>query len=194
MNQERSQLECGVAFERERLLAISSLLKPGTLEIETQVCGRSMGSVLPDGSQIRIRLGCRGNFVPGQVVTYVSQDRLVVHRVVQEADSRERHYVITRGDASLCCDAPVPSECVVGIVTELCKDGSWRPVESAGSRGRSSALIASAFTGIVLVLLGLHPRLSCWAAKRIVNFHRVVIRLTRLFGRVVSDVSSSQRP
>lgn len=189
MNQDRSQLECGVVFEQERLLAISSLLKNGTFEIETQVRGRSMGSILPDGSQVRIRLGSKGNSLPGQVVTYVTKDRLVVHRVVQEVDSHERHYVITRGDASLCCDAPVPSECVVGVVTEFCKDGSWRPIASPGNRRRSAALVASAFAQVVVALLALHPQLSCWAARRIVGFRRLAVRLTGFFTRTASEIS-----
>jgi hypothetical protein len=39
----------------ERLLAFSSLLRTSSREIESYVCGGSMGSILPEGSRIRIR-------------------------------------------------------------------------------------------------------------------------------------------
>lgn len=78
-------------FDGERLLAFSSLLRTSAREIESYVCGGSMGTVLPEGSRIRIRFYPAESFMAGQIVTYIAKDRLVVHRVVQEADSNERH-------------------------------------------------------------------------------------------------------
>jgi hypothetical protein len=193
MNQKALDHRCGVAFDKERLLAISSLLRNGALEIETHIHGGSMGSVLPDGSQVRIRLGAVKSFVPGQIVTYAAKDRLVAHRLVQEVSSQDNHFVITRGDATICCDAPVPVRSVVGIVTESRSHGAWQPVGPLARRTRSSALAESAIAGTVVALLRLNPPLSRWAAACIVDVHRAVMRFVAL-GRRLTRVLVSAEP
>ena len=192
MNQKAAELECDLVFERERLLAISGLLKGTVVEIETHVRGRSMGRTLPNGSQVRIRLGPIRGLIPGQVVAYLASDRLVAHRLVKEAKRQNTQYAITRGDATLCCDVPVPTRSVIGIVTELRDGDSWRAVGPSVTRSYSSALLASALTGIVVTSLQLNPGLSRWIATRIVAIRWALIKSVDLLKRFTRAVFTTR--
>lgn len=197
MNQKVSDHPCSVAVDRERLLALSSLLRNSSPQIESQVHGGSMGSVLPEGSQIRIRIGAVSRFVPGQIVTYIAKDKIIAHRLVQSATSYDDHYVITRGDATLCCDAPVRTSSVIGIVTEFHKSGSWQPIGPPAKRGRGSQLMASAISGMVVALLQLSPRISCWAVARIFDIRRAAMRsvgLAKRFTRATFRARKQSKP
>ena len=167
-------------FNGERLLALSGLLRKSSREIETSVQGGSMGSVLPEGSRIRIRFSSAASFVPGQVVTYIAKDRLVVHRLVRSATSNGDNYLITRGDTTVWCDAPVLTSSVIGIVTEFRNSGRWQPVGPPAARGRGSRWLASAICRMVVTLLRLNPAFSCWVAARMVEIRRVVLRFVGL--------------
>lgn len=170
-------------FDRERLLALSSLLKKSPREIELYVSGGSMGSVLPEGSRIRIRVCDADSLVAGQIVTYIARDRLVVHRLVRSAPSYDEHYLITRGDTTVCCDMPVLSSSVIGIVTEFRNCGRWQPVGSPVARGRGSRLIASAICGLVVTVLRLNPGFSRWVAALTVEIRWLVLRFIGLARR-----------
>jgi hypothetical protein len=176
MNENGPNGRSGAAFNRERLLAFSSLLRKSSREIESCVRGGSMGSVLPEGSRIRIRFSTADSFVAGQIVTYIAKDRLVAHRLVQCATSYDDHYLITRGDATVCCDAPVRTSSVIGIVTEFRNSERWQPVGPPADRGPSSQLMASAISGMVVALLRLNPRFACWIAARMVEIRWAVMR------------------
>jgi hypothetical protein len=176
MNKSAPNVRRGAAFDRERLLALSSLLKKSSREFESCVRGGSMGSVLPEGSQIRIRFSTPDGFAVGQIVTYIAEDRLVAHRIVQSATSFNDHYIITRGDCTVCCDAPVRTSSVIGIVTEFRNNERWQPVGPPADRGCGSRLVAAVISGIVVTLLRLNPRFSCWIAARAVDIRRVVMR------------------
>ncbi len=169
-------------FDGERLLAFSSLLRKSSREIESYVCGASMGSVLPEGSRIRIRFCPAESFVAGQIVTYIAKDRLVVHRLVRTATSAG-HYLITRGDTTVFCDAPVLASSVIGIVTEFRNSGRWQPVGQPEERGRGSRLVASAICGMVVTLLRLDPAFSCWFVVRMIEIRWVVLRFVGLVKR-----------
>jgi hypothetical protein len=166
----------GTAFDREWLLALSSLMRKSSREIDSCVRGGSMGSVLPDGSRIHIRFSTADSFVAGQIVTYIAKDRLVAHRMVQSAISHDDHYIITRGDGTVCCDAPVRTSSVVGIVTEFRNNERWQPVGPPEDRGRGSRLVAAAISGTVVALLRLNPRFACWIATCMVEIRSVVMR------------------
>jgi hypothetical protein len=177
MKEKISDSRSGAVFNKERLLALSSLLRKSSREIESCVRGGSMGSVLPEGSRIRIRFSTADSFVAGQIVTYIAKDRLVAHRLVQCATSYDDHYLITRGDATVCCDAPVPVSSVIGIVTEFRNSERWQPVGPPADRGHSSQLMASAMSGMVVALLRLNPRFSCWIAARMVEIRSAILRI-----------------
>jgi hypothetical protein len=160
----------------ERLLAISSLLKRGSRDFDFQLHGKSMAPALPDGSWIRVRPAADGRFTVGQVLTYVTKDRVVAHRLVLSMKSRSTEYLITRGDATVCCDWPVPATSVLGTVIGFSTDRPWQPVGPPPERGlgfRSTALLISS---VVAHLLKVSPRAAVFTAKRFIRIHGMVER------------------
>ena len=110
----------------DELLAFGVLLeRSGTTTIESEISGTSMGSTLPPGCRIRIRLLSFPEYNAGQVVAFVSGNRIFVHRVI----FRSRQGVLTRGDNHSWCDLPVPSSAVLGVVTQYLSHGEWRQLD-----------------------------------------------------------------
>jgi hypothetical protein len=165
----------GVVLNRERLLALSSFLKDGTTEFGSSVRGRSMGKALPDGSRIHVRLVPQHDLRVGQVVAYVAEDRMVVHRVVWLATWHQDQYLITRGDATVVCDRPVLALSVVGVVTDRCTTDVWEPVGAPPVRGFFMNRTASAISAILGGLVQLSPHLADWTARRIIRSHKVIM-------------------
>ena len=174
MSRTDSRRPCWVVFDAERLRALGRLLRHSSTEIQTEVRGYSMESALPEGTRIRIRFAAVDRLAVGQIVTYIAKDRIVAHRLVRIATSGDDPYVITRGDATICCDPPVPASSVIGIVTDCCKGGSWQPVGLPPKRTRAFHLMASATSATVTTLLRLNPRISCWAAATLVEMRRFI--------------------
>jgi hypothetical protein len=165
------------------LLAFSNLLEKGSLEIEFVVLGGSMGKAVPSGSRIRIRFASGSKLAPGQIVAYVANDRIVVHRLVELATSRDIRYAITRGDATVCCDAPVPTSTVIGIVTKLHADGAWETVPQLEIPSFGFRCVAAATTRMLLMALALNPSLSVWVASRTFKVRGLTIRGLQLIKR-----------
>lgn len=160
----------------ERLLAISSLLKRGSRDFDFQLHGKSMAPTLPDSSWIRIRPAANGQFTVGQVLTYVAKDRVVAHRLVVSMKSRSTEYLITRGDATVCCDWPVPATSVLGTVVGFSTDGTWQPVGPPPKRGlgfRSTALLIAS---VVAHLLKVSPPGAVFTAKSFIRIHGLLKR------------------
>lgn len=162
-------------FERDRLLAFSQFLKKGSCEFESTVVGESMGKAVPPGSRIRVRFAGDADFIAGQIVAYVANDRIVAHRLVKMATSRGSRYVITCGDSTVCCDAPMPVSVVIGILTELRSNGIWKPVPQSHPRSLGFRLIADVFSRVVLAALWLDPQFSSWVAARLIQTRAMVI-------------------
>jgi hypothetical protein len=167
----------GVVINRERLLALSSFLKDGTTEFASSVRGRSMGRALPDGSRIHIRFVPPSEVKIGQVVAYVAEDRMVVHRLVRLATWHQDQYLITRGDATVVCDRPVLASSVVGVVTDHCTTDIWEPVGAPCVRGFLVNRTAVAISAILFGLVQLRPRLADWTARSIIRSHKLIIKV-----------------
>jgi hypothetical protein len=183
MNENIPDSRSGTGFDRERLLAVSSLLRKGAREFEFLLQGKSMGSVLPDGSRIRVHLADRDQFMVGQVLLYVAKDRVVAHRLLRSVKSRGSHYLITRGDAAVCCDVPVPASSVLGIVREFSTAGPWHPVGPPVERSLGFRWLAFIIFGVVGGLLRVSPSCAVWTAKRIIGIHRTVERASGFLRR-----------
>ena len=166
----------GVVLNRERLLALSRFLQDGTTEFGSSVRGRSMGKALPDGSRIHVRLVPQRDLRVGQVVAYVAEDRMVVHRVVRLATWHQDQYLVTRGDATVVCDRPVLIMSVVGVVTDHCTLDVWEPVGAPPVRGFLVNRMASAISAILGGLVQLSPQLADWAARRMIRSHQLIMR------------------
>jgi hypothetical protein len=165
-------------FDGERLLALSSLLRKGSREFEFLLQGKSMGGVLPDGSRIRVRLAADDQFMVGQVLTYVAKDRMVAHRLVRSVKSGNNHYLITRGDATVCCDSPVSATSVLGMVMGFSISGPWQPVGSPRERWFGFRWLAFLISSFVAGILRVNPSAAVWTAKRIIGIHGMIERVT----------------
>jgi len=173
-------------FDSECFLALSRLLRKGSREFEFFLSGTSMGPTLPAGSWIRVRLAADGEFMVGQVLTYVAKDRVLAHRLVRSVKSGNQEYLITRGDATVCCDLPVVSSSVIGIVTEYCAAGSWQPVGPPRARWFGFAWTAWAISAAVGGLVRRNPGIAAWTARRIIRIHRLLMRLAGFATRHVA--------
>jgi hypothetical protein len=129
------QSTIGVGLTGEQLLALGALLGRSGKIIEREISGTSMGSTLPAGSRIRIRLLPVEEYRPGQVVAFVSGNAIYAHRII----FCNRQGALTRGDNHSLCDLPVPSRAILGVVTECRRDGKWCPLDDrvAFNRERS---------------------------------------------------------
>lgn len=162
-------------IDGDRLLAFSRFLKKGSREFESTVLGESMGKAVPPGSQIRVRFASDAKLMAGQIVTYVANDRIVAHRLIRVARSRGNRYVITCGDGTVCCDAPMPVSAVIGILTELRSNGIWKPVPQSQPRSLGFRLLGDVFSRVVLAALWLDPQFSSWVAARLIQTHAMAI-------------------
>ncbi len=175
------------------IIAIASLVGRHDRTIESTMVGQSMGQSLPAGSRVRIRLGAPA--AVGAVGVVAVDGILFAHRVVGQCRGRRgRSYVITRGDRTVLCDAPVQADCVIGIV-EQCDAGSgWRPVSGEVIRSSVRSWMAAGHRGVMLGALAAHVALA--NAFSIVSFGlaRVVDRLTLLHRRGITPTDLPRKP
>jgi signal peptidase I len=164
-------------FDSERLLAFSGLLGMSSREFEFVLQGKSMRPILPDGSKIRVRLAADDQFMVGQVLTYVAKDRVVTHRLVRSVKSGSKSYLITRGDATVCCDWPVPATSVLGTVIGFSTDGFWQSVGPPPARSFGFRWLAFLISSLVAGILKVSPSASVWTAKRIIRINGMVERV-----------------
>ncbi len=144
-----------------RRIALASLLARRDGFLEARVEGRSMGETLPEGSLIRVQPGRDRDFVPGDVVAIAVNEKIVVHRVL-----RASTLLLTRGDAEVLPDPPVPGAWVIGPVIEArVEGGSWGPVGPAPRTSALHSMPASAAANLVAGLLAVSPTLADRAAR-----------------------------
>ena len=191
MSRESRNALSRVGPDNERILALSTFLRSGALEFETCVRGGSMGTALPEGSKIRIRFARENQLTVGQIVVYVSKYGVVAHRLVRRANSNGVQYLITRGDATICCDVPIQSSAVFGIVTEFLSGGSWRPVPPPAPRWFGLRVVASAISGVIWTALRANPQVSCLIATQVAKIRRSIIRAIQLGRRFALRHSSA---
>jgi len=128
--------------------------------IDIPISGGSMGAALPNGSVARILLADGATCTRGDVVVFRLDDQLVAHRVVY---IRAPH-LVTRGDARIAPDPPIPFARVLGRMIEP-------PALIARSR---RARIADVFAiGVTVAALRVSPslaerwtRLLRWAERK----------------------------
>ena len=149
----------------ERLRAFASLLKQNERSFDCEVRGRSMGAALADGSHIQVLSGASRGFVPGQVVAFLCGDAVIAHRVVHAGRrGRARGHILTRGDACLLPDPPMPVEAVLGPVLTMNAGGPGLPPAQA-REGRLRRLARGIPSGAVAALMVIHVGLAQRVAK-----------------------------
>jgi hypothetical protein len=119
------------AFLRDhpaRIRAVARGLKGSERSLDSVVSGHSMGSQLPDGAPIRIQLCQRDVYEPGEVVAFLTDRQVAVHRVhFCGRRGRRRGMLITRGDAHLYPDLPIHVSSVLGTVVAVRTERGWCP-------------------------------------------------------------------
>jgi hypothetical protein len=150
-----------ICADGRRMQAAASLFRSGALgEVTSEVCGMSMGSVIPHGAHIRIGPGtasCRR----GTVIAFLAAGRTVVHRIRwQRRWGRGRGYVITQGDGMLLPDMPVERAAILGPVLAVEASGAWTPIDAPPVRPRRERALSFLVFAAGAMLLELHPPLA----------------------------------
>lgn len=111
------ELACGLAEEVVREFG----------EVHLRVFGTSMvPSILP-GDLVSIRRACLQDIIPGEVILFLQNGRLFVHRVVDRkinvsTDCADETFLITRGDRLRRNDPPVSSRELLGRLVSIERD------------------------------------------------------------------------
>jgi len=139
-------------------LALAAMLAKADAAIECEVAGGSMLPTIPPGSILRIRPNRGAVPSRGDVIAVAIRDRIIAHRVVR-ADAGTGH-LLTRGDADLLPDPPVPREWVLGRAVEVRVDGTWQPIPPAPRIPAARTAAAALATGLVAATMALSLSLA----------------------------------
>jgi len=114
--------------EGEGLAAVASLWRKAGRELRARFGGSSMLPALPPGTEVLLRCGEAGG--PGDVIAFLADGRLLVHRVVARAP--DGAWTLTRGDARVLPDAPIRDpDSILGRVAGIWRGASLEPVPAA---------------------------------------------------------------
>jgi signal peptidase I len=132
-------------------------------EVRLRVLGTSMVPAMLPGDLVSIRSASVDEISVGQVVLFLQNGRLFVHRVVgrnrvSPAGDPEEHYLITRGDRLRHDDPPVFSREVLGRVVSIERDHRHIGFAPHGSNSLIARLLRTSDRATYLYLrLG-----ACW--------------------------------
>ena len=120
-----------------------------------------MGAAIPAGSALRIDVGRSAPACVGEVIAFVRDDGLCVHRVVHRAGA----LLVTQGDACFYPDEPIDDARVLGAVGAFLDGAEWRAVGAAPPDARARTLTGRALRAIVASLTRADVRLARFAAR-----------------------------
>lgn len=106
--------------DRAELVA-ESLRSTGRVRL--RVSGRSMFPWIRPGDVLFICQAELHQVLSGNVVVFVREGRLVVHRVIQKCGTPSEPLLVTKGDAVADADAPVSSVELLGCVAAIYRGG-----------------------------------------------------------------------
>ncbi len=159
--------------DSDYLLALTTLIKRTGGEVLSTVRGTSMGTTIPDGSQIRIRAVGDEALREGQVVAFLAGPSLCAHRIVYRGGGgRLGGYLLTLGDGWVYCDPPIPVAAALGVVTEYKLNGKWRIPSPRPRRSRAEQRKADLNVAFIRAVMRLNVG---WA-------QRIARRLSELTG------------
>jgi len=111
-------------------LETPDLLKRARYELSRQnsvllrVSGSTMRPALVDGDLVTVEPVNSHNVFAGDIILYQSlRDTALIHRIVRLEQRTNGRFVVTRGDASVALDVPVPIHHVMGRVTSVDRGG-----------------------------------------------------------------------
>lgn len=163
---------------------VARLLRKVGSVVEVRVEGTSMEPSLPADVMVRIRCTGMKAMEPGDVVAFLAGGRrLTIHRLV--LSKTRRPYVLTRGDANIFCDPPVPVGDVVGrVMARSSGDDAWGPVPDIGPRTGFFGAVATFNARLTAAALTLHVRLAQGVA--LASLALILPRAIALSGRAPS--------
>lgn len=154
-----------------RAIALADGLRAPGRWVESTVAGASMGPGLRPGARIRIALIQRAGYQAGEVVAYLADGQVVVHRVAHRGrGAAARGYLLTRGDATIVPDPPVDHGRVLGPVTGVWSAGGWEPPAGPPRRSRRARAARALTLAAAVGALYLSPRAT---ARALAALHRV---------------------
>jgi len=125
-----------------------------------------MESAIPRDSTLRISLGMSGPYRIGEVIAFVKDSGICVHRVAYLGHGRSaRDYIVTQGDACFYPDPPLHKRCVLGPVTEFHSKDRWFPTGLEPTRNRAQSPLGRTLLKLISWLMELNVRAACLAAK-----------------------------
>jgi signal peptidase I len=147
-----------VAVATERNLLAGDVVRTFG-EIQLRVTGSSMLPTLWPGDLVRIESRQFARLAPGEVVFYLREGRLYLHRLVAKREIGRDPLLITRGDAMPADDPPVPRSALLGVATAVRRHGQW--VQLPSTRSLLGRMVAS--SGLMQRLL---LRFHLWRERR----------------------------
>jgi len=116
------------------------------------VCLRVLGGSMQPAIQPRDILvvsGCRaGDLRPHDVVVFVRDGRLVVHRLIEFGTRAGRRQLVTRGDALWTADAPVDAGDLLGQVVAVGRRGVFHAPTECTPLTRARGLATTECTAL----------------------------------------------
>lgn len=134
--------------------------------------GDSMGPFLPSGSKVLICRAAPGRIVPGDLVVFEDEGRMICHRVLRRRPQGLSHAFLTKGDGWRTTDPWVRTHQVIGKVIAMSRGGRVVRLETPLRRLQAVAAVARSLVGIgSRVILRrarrvLRPELSYHASSR----------------------------
>ena len=111
---------------------VESLLAEG-YGVRFRASGRSMQPTIQDGDALILAPAAPARIRTGDIVL-VRRERFVAHRVIKMTALPDGSVsVLTRGDASICCDPSVTREAILGKVVAVERAGQRYAVDSVRS-------------------------------------------------------------
>jgi hypothetical protein len=133
-------------------------LREGTV-VTCRLIGGSMQDAIPAHSQIRISFGRPVDRV-GEVVAFMEGSRVVAHRVAYRSRLRRHDFLVTRGDARILPDPPVPVPAVLGTVDQVDDGSGWRALGAQSRLPRRDRCLAFVLLCASAMLLEASPSLA----------------------------------
>lgn len=135
-------------------LETPDLLKRARYELSRQnsvllrVSGAAMRPALHDGDLVTVEPVNAHSVHADDIILYQSlRDTALIHRVVRLEQRTNGRFIVTRGDASVALDVPVPIHHVMGRVTSVDRGGERIEIvqQSNSIGGRIRRLLARLF-------------------------------------------------
>jgi hypothetical protein len=162
----------------DELIAIAAIWRSQRREIVTSFLGNSMLPTIAPG--VEVTIDCAREWNDGDVIAFVGDGHLVVHRIV--ASSPDRRTLLTLGDYRIVPDAPIEDvNAIIGVITRIRSGNNWIDVPPAPRRSFLRGVILN--SALRAVARGAD---ACRQRLRVFHLGGSVVRAsTRAFRRVL---------